>query len=133
MSGRLKSLMRLTPEQQEIVNKAKTSGEKRATVSFTSEQKAEWQAAVQQELDGRDETISLLRKIRSAAEQPGFFGDVRRAIAISNRRVDDLARDVGVDLRLLSEFRAGEADLPSAALDRLLDILGLRLMIEIRR
>jgi hypothetical protein len=34
---------------------------------------------------------------------------------------------------LLSDFRAGEAELPAAALDRLLGVLGLRLMQEIRR
>lgn len=85
------------------------------------------------ELAGRDETIAHLRKIKIAAEQPGFFGDVRRAIALSTRCIDDLAREAGTDVRLLSSFRAGEADLPSAVLDRLLEILGLRLMMEIRR
>jgi hypothetical protein len=45
----------------------------------------------------------------------------------------DLAGEIGVDPRVLSEFRTGEAELPAAALDRLLDVLGLRLMQEIPR
>jgi hypothetical protein len=126
-------IMQLTPEQQDIVEKAKVAGEKRMMLRFTAEQKGEWQEAVQQEMDGRDETIAHVQKIKAAAEQPGFFGDVRRAIALSNRRVDELAKEAGIDLHLLSDFRAGEADLPADALDRLLESLRLRLMLEIRR
>ena len=125
--------MQLTPEQQAVVDKAKAAGEKRALLSFTSGQTEEWQDAVRRELEGRDETIAHVQKIKAAAEQAGFFGDVRRAIAISGRRVDELARDSGIEARLLSDFRAGEKELPSAALDRLLSILGVRLMLEIRR
>ena len=102
-------------------------------LSQVTGQKVEWQEALQTELDGREETIAHLQKIKAAAGQPGFFGDVRRAIALSGRRVEELAKDTGIDPRLLSDFRAGEVDLPSAALDRFLDILGLRLMLEIRR
>ena len=123
----------MTPEQQQIVDKARAAGEKRVTLRFTPEQKVEWQEALQQELDGRGETIAHIQKIKAVAEQPGFFGDVRRAIALSRRRIDELANVSGIDVRLLSDFRAGEADLPSAALDRLLDFLRLRVMLEIRR
>lgn len=77
-------------------------------------------------------TIAHIQKIKTAAQQPGFFGDVRRAISLSGRRVDDLADAAGIDPRLLSDFRAGDADLPSGVLDRLLNVLGLRLMLEIR-
>jgi hypothetical protein len=47
--------------------------------------------------------------------------------------MDELAEDIGVGLRLFSDFRAGEAVLPAAALDRLLEALGLRLVQAIRR
>jgi hypothetical protein len=125
--------MQLTPEQQEVVDKAKAVGEKRATLRFTSGQKLEWEEALQRELEGQDETIAHIQKIKAAARQPGFFGDVRRAIALSGRRVDELSKSVDIDQKLLSDFRAGDADLPAAALDRLLDFLGLRVMLEIRR
>ena len=125
--------MQLTPEQQEQVQQAKAAGEQRVALRFTAGQKDQWQTAVQQELAGKEENIVHLRKIKAAAEQPGFFGDVRRAIALSQRPVDELAAEIGVGPRLLSDFRAGDADLPSAALDRLFDVLGLRLMQEIPR
>ncbi len=125
--------MQLTPEQQQQVQQAKAAGEKRTMLQFTAQQKDEWQAAVQEELAGQTDNVAQQRKIKAAAEQPGFFGDVRRAILCSRRPVDELAAEIGVDGRLLSDFRAGDAELPAAALDRLINILGLRLMQEIRR
>ena len=125
--------MPLTPEQQKQVEQARASGENRVTVSFTSQQKAEWQAAVQQELAGKEENIARIRKITTPAEQPGFFGDVRRAVSLSRRPVQELAAEIGVDWRLLSDFRAGDAELPSAAIEKLIATLALRLMQEIPR
>jgi hypothetical protein len=40
---------------------------------------------------------------------------------------------IGVEARVLADSRAGEAELPVAALDRLIETLGLRLMREIPR
>lgn len=125
--------MQLTPGQQAQLSRARAAGEKRALLNMTPEQNAQWKAAVQQELAGREENIEHVRKIRAAAGQEGFLGDLRRAIAQSRRPVYDLAAEIGVDARLLSDFRAGEAELPAAALDRLIGFLGLRLMQEIPR
>lgn len=80
---------------------------------------------------GKEENISHLRKIKTAAEQRGFFGDVRRAIALSRRPIHELAAEIGVEAVLLSDFRVGDAELPSAVLDRMIETLGLRLMQEI--
>ena len=126
-------MMQLTPEQQDEVRKAKAVGDNRVTIGFTAQQKDQWEAAVQEELAGKEENIAHLRKIQAAAEQPGFFGDLRRAIVASRRSVDELSAGIGVDQRLLSDFRAGDAELPAAALERLVDTLGLRLMHEIPR
>ena len=41
--------------------------------------------------------------------------------------------EIGVEPRILSDFRAGDAELPAEALDRLIEVLGLRLMQEIAR
>jgi len=125
--------MELTPEQQAQVRQAQAAGKQHAALSFTPRQEAEWKASLQQELAGREENLDRLRKIKAAAEAEGFLGDLRRAIAASRRPVQELADEVGVDWRLLSDFRAGEAELPSAALDRLVAALGLRLMREIPR
>jgi hypothetical protein len=126
-------MMKLTPEQQTQVGQAKAAGERRVTLLFTPEQKEEWRAAVQQELAGKEENLAHFRKVKAAAEQRGFFGDIRRAIALSRRAADELAKEIGVEPRLLSDFRAGDAELPAAALDRLIEALGLRLMQEIAR
>jgi len=87
--------MKLTPEQQTQLARAKSVGEKHVAVSFTPRQKAEREAAVQQELAGREENLNRLRKIKAAAEQVGFLGDLRRAIALSRRPVQELAAEIG--------------------------------------
>jgi hypothetical protein len=124
--------MQLTPEQQKRINEAKSAGEKRIVLDFTPGQEAEWEMAVQQELAGKDENLEHLRKMKAAAEQEGFSGDLRRAITLARRPIRELAVEIGVDWRVLSDFRAGDAELPSPALDRLIAVLGLRLMREIR-
>jgi DNA-binding MarR family transcriptional regulator len=123
--------MQLTPEQKAQLEQAKQRGERRVYVQLTPEQRKEYREAVAQEMAGKEANIAHYRKINAAAERPGFFGDIRRAILLSRPSIPELATAIGVDRRLLSDFRAGEAELPAAALDRLLEKLGLRLMQEI--
>jgi hypothetical protein len=125
--------MQLTPEQKDQVQQAKAAGEARVHLRLTTEQRNEWRAVVEEELAGKDENTAHIQKVRAAAERPGFFGDVRRAIILSRRPIAQLASDIGVEPLLFSDFRAGEAELPAANLDRLLKTLGLRLMQEIPR
>ena len=125
--------MQLTPEQQEQLQQAKAAGEKRVHLHLTAEQRNAWRMEVEEEQASKQENLAQLGRITSAAEQPGFFGDVRRAILLSRRPMAELADEIGVDLLLFSDFRAGQADLPAAALDRLIETLGLRLMQEIPR
>jgi hypothetical protein len=125
--------MQLTNEQEELLQRASANEEGRVMMRFTEAQKTEWREAVQQELAGKDENIAHIRKIRAAAEKPGFFGDIRRAIALARRPLAEIAAEIGVDPRLLSDFRAAEAELPATALDGLVKALGLRLMQEIPR
>lgn len=98
---------------------------------MSSAQKEQYRAAVAEELAAKEENIAHFHKIQIAAEQPGFFGDVRRAITQSQSPIQELAATIGVEPRLLSDFRANEAELPPVALDRLIEALGLRLMQEI--
>ena len=125
--------MELTPEQKEQVRQSRAAGVRRVTLRFTAEQRKEWRAAAQQGLAGKEENLAYFHKLKAAAERPGFFGDVRRAIASSRRPTDELADEIGVEWRLLSDFCAGDGELPAAALDRLIEALGLRLMQEIAR
>jgi hypothetical protein len=125
--------MELTPEQLEQVRQSKSRGQRRATIRFTAEQSRTWRQTAENELAGKDENVAVFRKIVSAAEQPGFLGDLRRAILLSRRAPAELSAKIGVDARQLSDFRAGEAELPATALDRLIETLGLRLVQEIPR
>ena len=125
--------MQLTREQIDQLQEAKERGERRVSFQFTPEQLQEWRGEVARELASKEENIARIRQIMAAAEQPGFLGDVRRALLLSRRPIDELAAAVGVEVRLVSDFRSGETDLPAAALDRLLSSLGLRLMQEIPR
>jgi hypothetical protein len=125
--------MELTPEQQAQIQQAKERGKQRVTVQFTDDQRKAYREAVARELAGKEENTAQINRIVRAAEQPGFFGDVRRAILASRRPVSELAAAIGVDPQRLSDFRAGNEELPAGALDRLLETLGLRLMQEIRR
>jgi hypothetical protein len=125
--------MQLTPEQREQVRQAKDQGERRIYLQLTPQQKKEYREAAVQEMAGKDANIAHYQRIKTAAEQPGFFGDIRRAILLSRPSIPALAAAIGVDSRVLSDFQAGDAELSAAALDRLLDVLGLRLMQEIPR
>jgi hypothetical protein len=123
--------MQLTPQQQQQLKQAKAHGEQRVTLQFTSEQSKAYREAVEQELAGKEANTAHIRKIVAATEQPGFFGDVRRAIMLSQRSIGELATVINVEPRVLSDFRAGDAELPALVLDRLIETLGLRLMQEI--
>ena len=125
--------MQLTPEQQEQLRQAKASDASRVAFGFTAAQKKAWQTAVEIELNGKEENIARFHKIKAAAEQQGFFGDIRRAILLSRRQVAAFSPTIGIDPQTLPDFRAGEPERPSAALNRLVETLGLRLMQEIPR
>ncbi len=111
--------------------KAANPPNRRLSIEFTLEQREAWRKAVEEEEANKEATIAHHRRIVAAAAMPGFFGDLRRAINASGHRVITLPEEIGIDARLLDDFRAGEADLSPNAIARLVDALGLRLMQEI--
>ena len=123
--------MKLTPEQKKQVQQAKARGEPRIFMQFTPEQRKAWREAVERELAGKEQNTAHFRKVKAAAELPGFFGDIRRAIFYSRRPFEELSATIGIDSSTLSDFCAGDADLPGHALERLIEAFGLRLMQEI--
>ena len=125
--------MDLTAEQQEQLRRAKAEGDNRVLTQFTAEQKQQWQETVDQELAATGENAGRFRKMRSAAHEAGLLCDIRRAMMLSSRSIADFAKAIQIEQQLLSDFCAGEADLPMKALDRLVEALGLRLMKEIPR
>jgi hypothetical protein len=125
--------MQLTSGQIEQITSALQEGKHRVSVSLTDTQQQLWHHEATVEDQGRDDTVARVSRIRAAAIRPGFYGDLRRAIAMARIPDARLAGLVGVDLQVLERFREGEADLPADAIERLIAALGLRLMHEIPR
>lgn len=125
--------MQLTPSQVDQIKSALQDGKRRVSVSLTDAQRQLWQHEAAVEDQGRDDTVARVSRIRAAATRPGFFGDLRRAIAMARIPDARLAGLVGVDIQVLERFREGETELPADAIERLIAALGLRLMHEIPR
>ncbi len=127
------SAIEWTAEQLAEIERQKAAHppDRRLNIEFTPEQREAWRQAVAEEEANKEATIAHHRRIMAAAAEPGFLGDLRRAINASGPRAITLPKEIGVDARLLDNFRADEAELPADALARLVDALGLRLMQEI--
>jgi len=122
-----------TPEQQKQIDEAIQAGERRVMTDFTPEQSAQWRAAADEEEASRPETIKSIRRMREAAQEPGVFGDLRRAISarlLAEHRQGrpPSTEPLSIDARRLEEFREGVAPLPADDLRRLIEILGLQLV-----
>lgn len=76
---------------------------------------------------GRDAAAALWRKLVAASAEPGFSGALRRAINAALIPAHQLAAECGIERTALQQFRTGEAELPSGAVDRLVERLGLEL------
>jgi len=122
--------MQLTPEQRAQAEQARRDGQPRVLLTTTVEQRAEKQRAIAEEEAAHEENIAAIARRRQAETEPGFAGDLRRAITAARR--PQLAAEIGIDTGLLEDFREGHAVLPFEAVDRLVTLLGLRLMAEIR-
>lgn len=120
--------MDLTPTQQEQIRNAKAAGEPRVNLQLTPEQLRQWRSEADRELAGKDENIAYYRKLEAASAQPGFLGDLRRAIKSSRRPFAELASEVGVAGQVLADFSIGDAELSPLEIERLVNTLELRLM-----
>lgn len=123
--------MQLTPEQRaELERQRRENPGGRLQIEFTAEQAEEYRRMAAEENAAREANIAQIRQRDQAAAEPGFSGDLRRAIRSARRRPEDLAAELGIDVQLLEDFRKGEATLPSDVVDRLVAVLGLRLVTE---
>ncbi len=124
-----------TPEQREEIRRQKALNPPngRLYVTRTPEQVAEWRKLA--EAEHTPEAIAANRKhhakLVTAEEEPGFSGDLRRAISKSRIPIHRLAADAIVDIELLESFRCGEATLPTDVVDRLVATLHLKLTEEV--
>lgn len=120
--------MEFTASQQEQIRSAKAAGEPRVNLTLTPEQSREWRAEADRELAGKDDNIAYYRKLEAACAQPGFLGDLRRAIKSARRPFADVASKAGLEPKVLADFSIGDAELSPVQIDRLVDVLQLRLM-----
>ncbi len=74
--------------------------------------------------------VARERRMREAAEENTFSGQLRRAIHGGDRDLISLAELVGTTPVHLSEFLAGDRTLRSDVLDRLVSALGARLVVS---
>jgi alkylhydroperoxidase/carboxymuconolactone decarboxylase family protein YurZ len=73
--------------------------------------------------------VARERRMREAAEENTFSGELRRAIHAGDRDLISLAELVGTTPIHLSEFLTGDRTLRSDVLDRLVSVLGARLVV----
>jgi len=127
------SSLQLTEEQRAAIEEqiASRPSDRRVGVPLTPDQKAAYRRAVEEERAGEEELIARAQMLRAAEQEPGLFGDLRRAINASRIPRDAIANQVGTSLDELDNFRTGTALLPPEVLNRLVSALGLRLMQEI--
>lgn len=95
--------------------------------TMTPEQRAEWRRVVELEQAAQPEETARWNRIAAAAREPGFSGDLRRALLNSGRKLNEFADAAEVPHATFLEWMGGEASVPSEAVDRLVEALGLRL------
>jgi hypothetical protein len=124
--------MQLTPEQRaDIERQRRENPGARIFIQHTPEQAEERRRAYEEEEASREANIANARKMFAALEEPGFSGDLRRAIAASRKTPSDLASSVGASVTTLEAFLDGDASLPTDVVDRLVALLRLKLVMEI--
>lgn len=125
-------MIELTPDQREQVRRAREAGERRIVLATTPNQDAEIERAVAEEDALKEQNREQARKRHLAQAEPGFTGDLRRAIVRSHQPLTEIAEAIDIPEERLDSFCAGESELPTDAVGRLVSLLGLRLMAEIR-
>ena len=78
-----------------------------------------------------DELPDLIRTDqlrKSAAEEDTLSGALRRAVHKHELSLTQIARQCALSVEELDLFLTGERELPSSAIDRLVDVLGCKLV-----
>jgi hypothetical protein len=96
---------------------------------LTPEHLADIQQAREHIVAELPDLVARERRMREAAEENTFSGELRRAIHAGDRDLVSLAELVGTTPIHLSEFLAGDRTLRSDGLDRLVSVLGARLVV----
>ena len=67
---------------------------------------------------------------KTAAEEDTFCGALRRAIHRHDLSLTQIAGQCGISIEELDEFLTGEREMASRVIDRLVEVLGCRLVSE---
>ncbi len=113
--------MSATPSQHQSSNRTFTADERRA-----------WELKVAEEENAMPANLARLERMAAAVKEPTFSGELRRTIRDAKVPTHDLAARVGVSWRQLQDFQAGDAALPTDAVDRLIAALSLTAKLESR-
>lgn len=103
---------------------------------FTPEEREQWSRDLAvADAENTPESWEKFRRMQSAADEPTFSGELRRAIhRVHQTRgffLPELMQRSQITWNELQPFLLGEASLPTDAVDRLVHELGLHLQTEI--
>ncbi len=93
--------------------------------TFTPEEQHRWQQKAAEEELAMPANQARLKRMDDAINEATFSGELRRAIRDAKRSHQELASRIGVSWRQLLDFQAGDAALPSDAIDRLIEALAM--------
>ncbi len=100
---------------------------------LTDEERTAWRERVAAIEAERPKIEDDLRKMELAAKEPGFSGQLRRAIHGTNRRgvlLPQLMERANIEWDVLGPFLRRQAPLPSDAIDRLIEAMGVSLVCQ---
>lgn len=102
------------------------------TASTISETAAQFEDRVARAIEEEDryqaKTIEQVHRLMAAGDEPGFCGDVRRAIHSSGIQLEKIAAAAGINVFALCDFLEGTAELSSTQLAAVVQLLGLQLV-----
>lgn len=84
-------------------------------------------AAAEEDLN-KEATLEQFRRLTTAGDEPGFLGDVRRAIHGSGVTLEKIAAAAKIEVFALCDFLEGTAELTSGQLAAIVQLLGLQLV-----
>jgi hypothetical protein len=87
--------------------------------------------AIAKEDGHQKQTIEQVRRLFAAGDEPGFSGDLRRAIHSGGKPLEALAAAAHVDVPRLCDFLEGAAELTSEQIRIITHELGLQLVRSI--
>jgi len=87
--------------------------------------------AIEDEENHQSQTIEQIERILAAAQEPGFSGDLRRAIHGAHVPLSTIAAAAQMEVFALNEFLEGTHPLTSTQIAAISDCLGLQLVRRI--